>query len=515
MLLGISILAPLFGILLLYLPLLIHKYRSNRYSQHYAFVVSFASGIVSFTSGFLVLCLFANNTQNYQFIETWYYSSATGFKIDFGIDGISLWLYLLTLFLFPIGIYFTKDSISNSEDHSSARCRLFYASLLFLEFAILGVFLTMNLFTFYIFWELTVIPMVLLLGIWGGANRRYATVKFFIYTFSGSIALLAGIIFLSIFVADLNETSTNFAFNYLSYPSALHLGHIEYYLFWVFILSFLIKIPMFPLHTWLPHAHTEAPTVGSMILAGILLKLGTYGLLRFILVFFPTASLEYSLLMMSIGLVGIIYGAWMAWMQTDIKKLIAYSSISHMGYIIMGSFAGNIEGISGAYLQSINHGISTALLFLLVGMLYNKTHTRAIKDYSGLAQLSRLYAIFFFIATISSIGLPGTNGFVGEFLILLGSFLKNPLIGTIAILGVIFSAIYMLALYKNIFFAKPSPKLVKLNKTVSLQMSRREIVLAIPFIIAIFLFGLKPNLILDLSKKTLINIVPKKIIVNK
>ena len=259
------------------------------------------------------------------------------------------------------------------------------------------------------------------------------------------------------------------------------------------MISFLIKLPAFPVHTWLPHAHTEAPTFGSIILAGVLLKMGVYGMLRFVLPIFPVVSIQYASFFMWIGVIGIIYGAWLAWSQNDIKKMIAYSSVSHMGYILIGLFTGNPYGLSGAYLQMINHGISTGLLFLLIGILYDRTHTRKIEDYGGLAQKSPFFAIAFFIATLSSIGLPLTNGFVGEFLILLGSFYANKTIGVLAVLGVIFGAVYMLHLYKKVFFGSISSLVEKLEFKIKWQ----ECLIIIPFLIFIFLLGLKPNLVLN------------------
>ncbi|MDH5716147.1 MAG: NADH-quinone oxidoreductase subunit M [Spirochaetia bacterium] len=497
--LTLSIIAPLLAVVIISLLPSSQKDKPNKLLMY----ISMAASIISMIASFVIAGQFSLENENFQLTETWFLSSLSGINWSFALDGLSFGLYILTAVLFPLGIYYSYVSleIRSKQNEKPHREKLFWSSLLILETSVLGVFAAQNLIVFYVFWELMLVPMVLLIGIWGGKNRKYATIKFFIYTFGGSVFLIFGIIAILFFNTDGKlsfDITDNLIMSLNNFPK-----HIKHYLFWAFIISFIIKIPAFPVHTWLPHAHTEAPTVGSVILAGVLLKMGTYGIMRFSLPFFPMVSKIYTNFFMLIGVIGIIYGAWLAWAQTDVKKLVAYSSVSHMGYIILGMFSGNIIGLSGAYMQMINHGISTGLLFLLVGIIYDRTHTREIDNYGGLAKLSPVYAIIFMIATLSSVGLPGTNGFVGEFLILIGTFLTSPIITVFAVTGVIFGAVYMLHLYKQVFWGKPSEALLKVKEKISLNITFKEAIITVPFVIMIFWLGIKPGLLLDTTKAVL------------
>jgi NADH-quinone oxidoreductase subunit M len=369
-----------------------------------------------------------------QFVQNseWFNVGEFNVRYHVGLDGISLFLVLLTTLLTPLVVL--------SSWHVKDRLKPYLICFLFLEIGMIGVFVALDLVLFYVFWEVMLIPMYLLIGIWGGKNRIYAAVKFFIYTMAGSVLMLAAIIALYYF----NRAES---FDLIQITQRLSSGDIllapgmEKLLFIAFFLAFAIKVPLFPFHTWLPDAHVEAPTGGSVILAGVLLKMGTYGLLRFCLPLFPAASIQFAPWISVLAIVGIIYGALVAMVQPDVKKLVAYSSVSHLGFVVLGIFAFNLQGIEGATLQMINHGISTGALFLLVGMIYDRRHTRMISDFGGLAHRMPNFALLFMVITLSSIGLPGLNGFVGEFLILQGTFLENPSYTVFAATGMILSAI--------------------------------------------------------------------------
>ncbi len=391
----------------------------------------------------------------FQFVEGPYaWIPSLGISYSVGVDGISLFLVILTAFLTPICVLASRRSVDK-------RVHEFHASLLFLETGIVGVFLALDLALFYVFWEVMLIPMVLLIGIWGGQNRVYAAVKFFIYTMVGSLLMLLAIIYLYIHLdgatAGIGGAAASFALTdiYAGLKSHPLAPGAQMALFLAFALSFAIKVPLFPFHTWLPDAHTEAPTAGSVILAGVLLKLGTYGFLRFAIPFFPDAARDAAPWITALSVVGIIYGALMCMVQTDIKRLIAYSSVSHLGFVMLGIFAFNGEGLTGGVYQMLNHGVSTGALFLLVGSIYERAHTRRIDDYGGIARVMPAYATVFLIVTLSSIGLPGLNGFVGEFWILLGAFKANRLAGVLAASGVVLGAVYMLTLYQRTMLGKP------------------------------------------------------------
>lgn len=407
-----------------------------------------------------------------QFVEnlSWFEAGVFHVRYHLGIDGISLFLVLLTTFLMPVSIL---ASWSIEEKVKSYMC-----FMLLLEIGMIGVFISLDLILFYVFWEVTLIPMYFLIGVWGSVNRIYAAVKFFLYTMTASLLMLAGIIVLYFY----NNAES---FDLLVITSRLSQGVIqlppgvELLLFLAFFLAFAVKVPLFPFHTWLPDAHVEAPTAGSVILAGVLLKMGTYGLLRFCLPLFPEASVQMAPLISVLAIVGIIYGALVAMVQPDIKKLVAYSSVSHLGFIVLGIFTFNLPSIEGATYQMLNHGLSTGALFLLVGMLYDRRHTRSIDDFGGLAHVMPRYSAVFMIIILSSIGLPGLNGFVGEFLILQGTFLESPGRAVFSVSGVVLAAVYLLWMYQRVFLGGVQRDE---NRTLP-DLSRREILILVPIII--------------------------------
>ncbi len=370
--------------------------------------------------------------------------------------------------------------------------------MLMLEVGMLGVFVSLDLFLFYVFWEAMLIPMYFIIGIWGGDRRVYASVKFFLYTMFGSLLMLVAIVWLAVYASSyLGHFSTDLIELYSIGPTIQ--SNIQNWMFLAFALSFAIKVPLFPLHTWLPDAHVQAPTAGSVILAGVLLKMGTYGLLRFCLPLFPQASVHFAPYIAVLAVIGIIYGALVAMVQKDMKKLVAYSSVAHLGFVVLGIFALTQEAVQGAVIQMVNHGLSTGALFLLVGVLYERTHTREIAKYGGIAKIVPVYSVFLLIASLSSIGLPGLNGFVGEFLILLGSF-KSPVLNSwwftvFAASGVIFAAVYLLWMYQRVVFGEvKNPKMNELK-----DMNKREILVLVPIFIFIVWIGVYPNTFLKLS----------------
>jgi NADH-quinone oxidoreductase subunit M len=409
-------------------------------------------------------------------------------SIDFhlGVDGMSLLLILLTTVLTPISIASTWDAIQD-------RVKEFMIFFLLLEVGMIGVFLAQDLFLFYIFWEFTLVPMYFLIGIWGGPRKIYAAIKFFLYTMAGSILMLLAILWLGINMGT------------FSVPDIMARGvpaAMQGLLFWGFFAAFAIKVPVWPLHSWLPDAHVEAPTAGSIILAGVLLKLGTYGFLRFNLGMFPRASIQFAPVVAVLAVIGIIYGAIVSYAQTDAKKLVAYSSVSHLGFVMLGLFALNTQGIQGAVLQMVNHGISTGALFLLVGVIYERRHTRDMAQFGGLWKVMPLYGAFTLIVVLSSMGLPGLNGFIGEFAILLGAWgagapggpLGSYLFAAFAALGVILAAVYLLWLFQRLFMGE-----VTNEKNLGLKdLSRREIALVVPLLVLIFWIGLYPSFFLNL-----------------
>ena len=436
-------------------------------------------------------------TPNYKFVEHVAWIESFGISYKLGVDGLSLWLVILTTALSPIALYASWGPIKT-------RIKAYAFSFLLLELGMLGAFLALDLFLFYVFWELMLVPMYLIIGIWGGKDRVYAAVKFFIYTMVGSLLMLVAILYV---VSSYEQLAGEYTFD-LQRLSSLVLPALPQYLcFSAFALAFAIKVPMFPFHTWLPDAHVQAPTGGSVILAAVLLKLGIYGFIRFAMPLFPVASQALGPALAALGVVGIIYGAYTAWVQRDLKKLIAYSSVSHMGFILLGLFAMNRTGISGAVLQMINHGISTGALFLLVGVIYDRRHTRMLDDFGGLAKVMPWYTLFFVIITMSSIGLPGTNGFIGEFMALAGAFFSRTAIGfgdswllmtLLATTGVIFAAVYMLHAVLRMFWGK-----VTISENESLtDMNLRETIAVMPLVVMVFWIGLYPKFFLDKMNPT-------------
>lgn len=409
---------------------------------------------------------------------SWY--SRFDVKFMTGVDGISIYLVLLTTLLFPLSIWFSWSSVHEKE-------KQYYLLLSLLYCSVLGVFVSLDLILFYLFFEIGLIPMYFLIGIWGGKNRIYAAIKFFLYTLVGSLMMLVAILYLGN-MAGQEINSGIFTTDFYKIAKLTIPADIQTWLFLGFALSFAIKVPLFPLHTWLPDAHVQAPTSGSVILAGVLLKMGTYGLIRFCLPFFPQAAVTFAPYFCALGVVGIIYGAMVAMVQTDIKKLIAYSSVAHMGFIILGIFSMNPDAMSGAVLQMINHGISTGALFLIIGMIYDRRHTREIKDFQGLAKQVPVFTLFFMLATLSSIGLPGLNGFVGEFLVLIGSFQSvyvSKAFAVISATGVIIAAIYMLWMFRRVMFGElDKPE----NKELT-DLSRQEVLILMPLVILMFVIG--------------------------
>lgn len=403
-----------------------------------------------------------------------------GVPIEFylSVDGLSILMVLLTTFLSPLTILSTWKAV---EDQLKG----FLIFFLLLEVGMLGVFLALDLVLFYIFWEFTLIPMYFLIGIWGGKRRIYASIKFFLFTMSGSILMLLAILFLGIQAGSFSQPE-------LMANRQLFAG-AEMLLFIAFGLAFAIKVPIFPLHTWLPDAHVEAPTAGSVILAAVLLKMGVYGFLRFNISLFPQASVRAAPVIAVLAIIGIIYGAAVAFAQKDVKKLVAYSSVAHLGFVMLGIFALNQEGVSGAILQMVNHGLSTGALFLLVGMIYERRHTREMEEFGGLWKVMPIYAGISLVVVLSSVGLPGLNGFVGEFTILLGAFgskvLGSPWFAGVATLGVILAAVYLLKLYEKVFLG---PVTHEENKSLN-DLSLREVVIMVPLLVMIFWIGIFPQ----------------------
>jgi NADH-quinone oxidoreductase subunit M len=421
--------------------------------------------------------LFDASSSHMQFAESAVWISSPPINYRLGLDGISLPLVLMTTILMPLCVLISWHSIES-------RVQSFMAMLLIMEGAMIGVFLALDFVLFYVFWEAMLIPMYLLIGIWGGPNRIYAAIKFFLYTLAGSLLLLVAILVLYF--------QGGHTFDILQLSQGTYSKSMQFWLFLAFFAAFAVKVPMFPFHTWLPDAHVEAPTAGSVILASVLLKMGTYGFLRFSLPMLPDASQAFTPLMVVLSIIAIIYGAYMALAQADLKKLIAYSSVSHMGFVTLGLFMFNIQGIEGAVMQMVNHGITTGGLFLCVGVIYERTHSRQIADNIGLTKPMPRYATFLVIFALSSLGLPGTNSFVGEFMVLAGTFLWSKIATAFASLGIILAAAYLLWMVQRVAFGVPAPHMLPKLRDVNL----REMVTLVPLVVLIFAIGLFPNPIL-------------------
>jgi NADH-quinone oxidoreductase subunit M len=450
-----------------------------------------ALGFSTATFALSLLLISGSGTAGFTFEQDANWIGAIGARYHVAVDGISLWLVILTTLLMPIAILSSWTAIKKRQ-------LSYYIFLLLLEGAMIGVFVSLDLLLFYLFFEASLVPMFFLIGIWGGERRVYAAIKFFIYTAVGSLLMLVGIIALYFIFGS---------FDYVTIMQSLSTGGVsltpraEFWLFLAFAFAFCIKIPLFPLHTWLPDAHTEAPTAGSVILAGVLLKMGTYGLLRFNLGLFPNMSRQFAWLMITLAVIGIIYGALVAMVQPDVKRLVAYSSVSHMGFVVLGLFSFTELGMQGALYQMLNHGVSTGALFLFVGFIYERRHTRMISDFGGLSTPMPWFATLFVIASLSSIGLPFLNGFVGEFLILIGSWTSNSInnarIATmLAASGVIWAAVYMLWMLQRVLFGKvTNPENASLR-----DLNAREVGLLLPLLLLMLFMGVFPRPFLDRSQ---------------
>ena len=430
---------------------------------------------------------FNSQTAAMQFVERREWLPTYGISYYIGIDGFSLLLIMLTTFLTPLCVLATWDDIQ-------VRVKEFMVCLLALMSGMIGVFVSLDLFLFYVFWEVMLIPMYLLIGVWGNPARRvYAAIKFFLFTMFGSLLMLVAILVLYF---HYGKTTGTYTFDLLKLYSVSIPFNMQFWMFLAFGLAFAIKVPMFPFHTWLPDAHTEAPTVGSVILAAVLLKMGTYGFLRFNMPLFAEAAHYFVPLFSILAIIGIVYGALVSMMQKDLKRLIAFSSVSHLGFVMLGLFTFTMPGVQGGIIQMINHGLSTGALFLIVGTIYERRHTRMISEFGGLCTPMPVFAIIFMIVTLSSIGLPGLNGFVGEFLILLGTFQVNKVYAVIAATGVIFAACYMLWMFQRVVFGK-----VTNDKNKDLKdLSWREIAIFAPLILFIIWIGVYPSTFLDKTK---------------
>lgn len=451
-------------------------------AQRLAVLVS----LVPLAIGAHLWCNFDTTLATFQFVERFGWLPGLGASYYVGIDGISLLLIALTVFLTPLVLISSMDTVHQ-------RIKGYLVAMLMLETTMLGALVAIDLLLFYVFWELMLVPMFLIIGVWGGERRIYASIKFLLFTMVGSLPMLVAILFLA-YSHTQAAGSPSFALPDLigtaMTPAAAMLC------FMAFFLAFAVKVPMFPLHTWLPDAHVEAPTGGSVILAGVLLKMGTYGFLRFLIPLFPAAMAESAYWIGALAVIGIVYGALVAMVQPDMKKLVAYSSVSHLGFVMLGVASLNTQGMEGAVYQMLNHGVSTGALFVLVGVLYERRHTRLISEYGGLWKVLPVYSVCFLIVMLSSIGLPGLNGFVGEFLILLGGFRFDKVLGSIAASGVVLGAAYMLWMYQRVIFGE-----VTNEKNAAMKdMSGRELLVVLPLIALTFLMGLYPRPFFDVMR---------------
>jgi len=486
--LSVLIFLPLVGIV----PLLFLDQKNDKVLKGYTLALSLVEFLLSLRLWFG----FNDAYGGMQFVERHNWLPQYGVSYYLGVDGFSLLLILLATLLTPICVLATWNDVQT-------RVKEFMICLLFMMSGMIGVFVSLDIFLFYVFWELQLIPMYLLIGVWGNPARRvYAAVKFFLYTMFGSLLMLVAILVLYFYNAKVTGTYT---FDLLQLYGLNVPFNLQFWMFLAFAIAFAIKVPMFPFHTWLPDAHTEAPTVGSVILAAVLLKMGTYGFLRFNMPLFPEAAHYFVPLFCILAIIGIVYGALVSMVQPDLKRLIAFSSVSHLGFVMLGLFAFNMQGVQGGVIQMINHGLSTGALFLIVGCIYERRHTRLIADFGGLSTPMPVFATIFMIVALSSIGLPGLNGFVGEFLILLGSFQVNKLYAAISATGVIFAACYMLWMFQRVMFGK-----VTNEKNMHLKdLSWREIGYFAPLLLFIVWIGVYPNTFLKKTEATTAQFVAK------
>src|SRR5881296_392338 len=442
--------------------------------------VSLAAAVVTFVLSLPLFRSFDGDVADFQFEEARAWMPDFGISYHLGIDGISLLLVLLTTFLMPVALASAWHAI---ED----RWKEFVVTMLILETGMLGVFVSLDLFLFYVFWEAMLIPMYFIIGVWGGPNRIYAAVKFVLYTMVGSVLMLVAILAL---YYQYGAATGRYTFDlpvlaqYVMAP-----GRAQDFMFLAFALAFAIKVPLFPFHTWLPDAHVEAPTAGSVILAGVLLKMGTYGFLRFCLPLFPDASLAFGPLVFTLAVIGVIYGAWVSTVQPDMKKLVAYSSVSHLGFVMLGLFTLNQQGLVGGLIQMVNHGLSTGALFLMVGMIYERRHSRLIEDFGGLWRVVPAFSALFLVVTLSSLGLPGLNGFVGEFLVLVGAFQRSVWLAAVATSGIIFAAVYLLWMYQRVIFGEITHEA---NRALP-DLTPREWAVLVPVVALIVWIGVYPG----------------------
>ncbi len=450
--------------------------------QELVYPLAIVVSVVPLVVAGYILWNFAVGDAGFQFSENVTFSTTIGFGWRVGIDGISLFMVVLTALLFPISIAASR-SVKD-------KVKTYMVLMLILETGVLGVFLALDLLVFFAFFEIVLIPMYLLIAMWGSENRAYASMKFVLFTAFGSAFLLASIIALGIITGD--SVGALASFDFRDMLGVEFTRTTETFLFFGFAIAFAIKVPLFPFHTWLPDAHTEAPTAGSVILAGVLLKMGTYGLLRFNLSLFPEATVEFGFWLALLGVIGIVYGAALAIVQPDLKRLIAYSSVSHMGFIVLGIFALTSQAMQGSVFQMISHGLTTGALFLLVGMVYDRTHTRKIADYGGLAKVMPVFAGIFLFSAFASAGLPGLSGFIGEFTILMGSYFTFPVLAIVSATGVILAAIYLLWAYERVFTGEVNSKVEALR-----DLNFREILIMVPLIVLILGIGVYPKPVFD------------------
>ncbi len=468
------VLLPLIGGLLV---LLFGRGRDSLVRQ-----VALAVSVVTFLASLHVWSGFDGTSADFQFVERYTWLPDFGISYHVGLDGITLWLVILTTFLTPLALLCSWESVQD-------RVREFSFFMLALEAAMIGVFISIDLFLFYVFWDAMLIPMYFLIGIWGYEQRIYAAIKFMLYTMAGSVLMLLAIIW----VAYYHQTAVGvISFDLLDLYALDIPAALQTWLFLAFALAFAIKVPVFPFHTWLPDAHVQAPTAGSVILAGVLLKMGTYGLLRFAFPLFPDAAMQFAPYLATLAVIGIVYGALVAMVQPDMKKLVAYSSVSHLGFVVIGLCAMNVTGVQGAVYQMLAHGISTGGLFLIVGMLSDRRHTKLIAEYGGLKAVTPKLVAMFLLVTLASVALPGMNGFVGEFLIFVGSFSETRVLTSIAATGVILSAVYMLWMFQRVNYGPlTNPK----NKGLR-DLSPREWVVIAPIAAMCVVMGVFPGIFL-------------------